>query len=260
MVGIYKITNLKNNLAYIGQSVELERRIRSHVRSWEKSEIDNAIKENGIENFKFEVLEECSKEELNEREIYWISYYNTYFKGYNNTPGGSYVYCPTKDSITLLSDDDIRLIRECYLSQQYKSGAEVQRKFFPHLDKHLIAEVYNGQLRLDIMPEVYQTNYKHTVLQTRQLGELNPQSIITLEDALKIRILYSQYERKQIIQWFPQYKERTIVSIISGQNWKHIPIYKKREKRWTFPEKWTQQEINNFNKRKEMILYEYKCK
>ena len=45
----------------------------------------------GIENFTFEIIEECSQEQLNEREIYWISYYDSFNKekGYNMTPGGS---------------------------------------------------------------------------------------------------------------------------------------------------------------------------
>ena len=45
----------------------------------------------GIENFSFEVIEECSLEQLNEREVYWIAYYNSFNKekGYNMTPGGS---------------------------------------------------------------------------------------------------------------------------------------------------------------------------
>lgn len=70
MIGIYKITNKINSLSYIGQSKQLERRINSHMRSYEDSEIDDAIKKYGVNNFTFEVLEECSIESLNDREIY----------------------------------------------------------------------------------------------------------------------------------------------------------------------------------------------
>ena len=46
----------------------------------------------GIENFSFEVIEECEKEKLNDREIYWISFYNSNNKnnGYNLTNGGEH--------------------------------------------------------------------------------------------------------------------------------------------------------------------------
>ena len=48
-----------------------------------------AIRKYGIENFTFEVIEECRQEELNEKEIYWIKYYNSYGSGgYNATLGG----------------------------------------------------------------------------------------------------------------------------------------------------------------------------
>ena len=49
-----------------------------------------AMRKYGIENFSFEVIEECLPEELNEREIYWIDYYDSFNKekGYNMTPGG----------------------------------------------------------------------------------------------------------------------------------------------------------------------------
>ena len=111
--------------------------------------------------------------------------------GYNQTPGGTYYSCPNKDSLSLLTDEDIIKIRECYASQQYSNGAEVQRQFFPNLDRHLIAEVYNGQIRLDIMPEVYEKQYVHLQEKTRQLGEKNPQNIINEQDVIEIRILYT---------------------------------------------------------------------
>ena len=47
-----------------------------------------AFREDGIENFTFSIIEECAEEELNNREIYWIEYYNSYITGYNMTRGG----------------------------------------------------------------------------------------------------------------------------------------------------------------------------
>lgn len=257
MIGIYKITNKTTQKCYIGQSKELERRLYSHMSCRENSRIDNAIKDDP-ENFTYEIIELCTQEQLNNREKYWINYYDSYIDGYNRTPGGTYYNCPTKDSITLLSDEDIRLIRKCYTDTSYHSGAEVQRKFFPNLDRHLIAQVYNGQVRTDIMPEVYEDNYTHINKKTRQLGDKNPASILNEEDVKHIRILYMDNTRQTIFSLFPQYNERLITSVLSGQNWGHLPIYHKKQKRWTYPDNWTetqikdfQQEINNY--RKEII-------
>ena len=69
MTGIYKITNKTTQQCYIGQSKDLERRLYSHMHSLENSRIDNAIKENP-QNFTYEIIELCSQEELNDREIY----------------------------------------------------------------------------------------------------------------------------------------------------------------------------------------------
>lgn len=86
--GIYKITNLKNNLCYIGESIDIDRRQKEHKAMKYKATIYDAFKLYGIDNFSFEIIELCDKTELFEKEKYWISYYNSYKKGYNMTPGG----------------------------------------------------------------------------------------------------------------------------------------------------------------------------
>lgn len=50
--------------------------------------LSRAFRKYGIENFSFEILEECSKEDLDDKEVYYISKYDSYFNGYNQTTGG----------------------------------------------------------------------------------------------------------------------------------------------------------------------------
>ena len=50
--------------------------------------IKRAIHKYGKENFTIEVIEKCDQQLLNEREKYWINYYDSYEKGYNSTLGG----------------------------------------------------------------------------------------------------------------------------------------------------------------------------
>ena len=86
--GIYKITNQLNGHAYIGLSIDIERRWKEHRKMKYRACIYDAFVKYGIDNFKFTILEECQKDKLNEQEKYWIAYYNTYKNGYNSTPGG----------------------------------------------------------------------------------------------------------------------------------------------------------------------------
>lgn len=94
--GIYLITNLITQEKYVGQSIDIYNRWRQHKavakNSKEQAKLYQAIRAYGIENFSCEILEECENTQLNEREIYWIEYYNTFYQGYNMTRGGQGPY------------------------------------------------------------------------------------------------------------------------------------------------------------------------
>lgn len=93
--GIYKITNLKDQKIYIGQSVDIKTRWSNHIKaslgidSIAHSKVHDVMAEEGIWNFTFELLEECSRDKLNEREKYYIDFYKSNLYGYNLTKGGS---------------------------------------------------------------------------------------------------------------------------------------------------------------------------
>lgn len=97
MIGIYKYTNKINGKVYIGQSLNLEERHKNHIRTSRSKGsngynylIHKAFRKYGIDCFDYEIIEECKKEKLNEREMYWIKHYRSYVKenGYNMTIGG----------------------------------------------------------------------------------------------------------------------------------------------------------------------------
>lgn len=95
ITGIYKITNLKDGKVYIGQSVDIKTRWSNHIKaalgieSIAHSRVHDAMANEGIWNFTFELLEQCPKEQLNEREKYYIDFYKSKIYGYNKTAGGS---------------------------------------------------------------------------------------------------------------------------------------------------------------------------
>ena len=98
MIGIYKITNLVNGKVYIGQSTNIKRRWKDHKKDafWRSGPdydypLYRAMRKYGLDNFSFEIIEECNKNELNEKEKFYIAQYNSYKNGYNQTEGGDSV-------------------------------------------------------------------------------------------------------------------------------------------------------------------------
>ena len=91
---IYKITNTINGKSYIGQTIQnVKERFYQHCATKCSKAVSNmaihrAIKKYGKSNFTVEVIEEIDSANLNDRERYWIKYYNSYNNGYNSTKGG----------------------------------------------------------------------------------------------------------------------------------------------------------------------------
>lgn len=99
---IYKVTNRINNKIYIGQTIQpLMTRWRKHCNKKRGCfALHNAIIKYGAINFTVEQIDiACSREELDQKEIYWIKYYDSMNpqKGYNLTSGGK--HCEISDDV-----------------------------------------------------------------------------------------------------------------------------------------------------------------
>ena len=87
--GIYKITNLSNQMCYVGQAVDLASRWKQHIKRGlgaetpTRNKLYPAMEEFGVENFSFEVVEECDRSQLDEREDYWQEYFKAKEFGYS---------------------------------------------------------------------------------------------------------------------------------------------------------------------------------
>ena len=125
MAFIYKITNNLNNKSYIGKTLlTIEKRWKQHLRDSKKDSFKNrplytAINKYTSNNFVIELLEEVSEIVVNDREIYWIEYYDTYKSGYNATKGG--------DGKSYINRQEVI---DCYLKVQ--SAKEVSRLLSIH--------------------------------------------------------------------------------------------------------------------------------
>ena len=78
MVGIYLIENKITKECYIGQSRNIENRFRSHRANLnnKKYSLYTDMRFYGLDNFSFSIIETCSINELDEKEMYWITKYN----------------------------------------------------------------------------------------------------------------------------------------------------------------------------------------
>lgn len=141
MVGIYAIQNLKNGKLYIGQSVDIHRRWRQEKQC---KRINQHLKRSfikyGINNFIFYILELCSRENLNDREKFYIKLYRTLDPdfGYNETSGGDSSFIRPHQKLSEEHKEKIskankgrKLSKETIIKQQ-----EIKRKNL--LKKHKI--------------------------------------------------------------------------------------------------------------------------
>ena len=91
--GIYKITRLKTNEIYIGQTTSIDKRWQDHVKSalgvgtLASSQLHRVMAADGAENFTFEIIEEVPKDKLRERESYYIDFYDSKTYGLNSVSG-----------------------------------------------------------------------------------------------------------------------------------------------------------------------------
>ena len=133
---IYKITNTVNGKSYIGQTIQnVKERFYQHCATKCSQAVLNmvihkAITKYGKSNFTIEVIEEVESANLNDRERYWIRYYDSYNNGYNSTEGG-------QDGIKLFKN-----LKTEFIIKKYKSGKslrEIGRLF--NVDKQTINDL-----------------------------------------------------------------------------------------------------------------------
>ena len=230
MIGIYKITKISNSKSYIGQSNDIERRFKEHKYKIDLP-IEIAIQKYGVAAFKFEVIEECTLDELDEKEIYWIAYYNTYKGfGYNCNPGGGNSR-GENNGRTKLTNQDVAYIRECYDAHMRRK--EVYEYFKDKISFSAFASIWDGTTWKDIKPEVYTEENKLYYMYHATDGSNSDNAKFTSEEVIKMRERYVNEDARSI---YNDYKDRcnyqTLQQILWGRTYKDLPVYKKKQKTW----------------------------
>ena len=234
MIGIYKITNKINGKFYIGQSNNIEKRWEEHRRAVNYSQehtynypLYRAIRKYGIENFDFSVLELCEISQLTIQEQYWINHYNSKVPNGYNQEDAVEPKRGEKCNFAVLSDEQtkeiIRLLKNTSMPM-----SEIAAIY--SVSGSCIEDINKGRRRV-------QQNLSYPIrLDARSIAHRGEQNNFTILNDDLVMEIRTKYVNKAIPELVQEYKHLIgtsgIKKICYGVTWKHLPVYKKREKQW----------------------------
>ena len=242
--GIYLIKNNKNGLTYIGQSIDIHRRIKRHFDGSQKGRalIDYAIAKEP-QNFSWEILIECTREDLNYYENYYIYYYDSLNHGYNRNFGGHSVniLMGEKHPNTKYTDEEILNIRKEYVSH---TMLELYEKYQKNQSFSSFKRTINNSYKH--LP-IYKKNKK----QWYYPPEWNEEKIIckdysrgntiSKDEVMELRRLSLFYTDEEIFN-MPQRKDcrtvRQLNELINGRLYTWLPYFNKKKQKWIYPDNW----------------------
>lgn len=249
MCGIYQITNLINNKIYIGKSKNIKERWAEHIREslleqqlWDsnyrnvQTPIHKAIRKYGKDNFKYDILEECSEEELNEKEIYWIKTKNSQDKniGYNISKGGDgYTLGPGENAPgAKITQKDCDFIKQ-KLQERY-TYKEIQ-EYYPMLSITTFYDINYGNSWFD-------------PTETYPISINNGHRTWSDEEALKIKQEYANGETISDLAKKYNVALDTISRLISGKTYTNLPVIERKVvwKRKSKARLFSSEEVLNF--------------
>lgn len=248
--GIYQIRNTADGKRYIGRTINLNKRKRDHFWALENNRHNNNHMQRAYNKnpnaFVFEIVEECETEKLNEREVYWISYYNTMDDryGYNQCEGGKTTngYHFTDEAKKKISEKnkgrkcsrEVVEQRKKTLKEHLANDPEFAKKYHEKLAENL-AKIPNWK-KSHPCPEWQKkeiserfkgrpiTEEHKQKLRELYSGEKSLTAKLTESEVIEMRLRFLNGEpRLSIAKDFPNMHPNTIYDIVKGKRWKHIP-------------------------------------
>lgn len=240
--GIYAIKNKMNNKMYIGQSVNVNKRKSYHLwllrnNSHFNPKLQNAFNKYGEENFEFVILEKCNKEELDDKEIEYISRYNTTNNGYNICEGGEgslgrTLSEETKQKIsnanTGRKQDEVakkrksEAIKELWKTAEYRKKMKQRPKPKPWNKGRRLTEEEKKHLSEKLKGRRITEEHKKKLHELYK-GEKSLTAKLTEQQVIEIRLRFLKGERQCDIKKDYQVSAQTIYDIVRNRRWRHIP-------------------------------------
>jgi len=195
MIGIYKITNIINNKIYIGQSIHIEKRFQEHINEAKNGRsnmlLHKAIRKYGSENFRFEILEECTEADLDAKECYYIDKLNSRNRelGYNLLEGGNKGPAAkgVDSPVAVIPEKIVTKIRNLYLEGYTKKQAYNKINQECPININTFSDVWIGKTYKDICYYVFDNTYKESVRKRRSLNRSKLKNTESKKYVLEIR-------------------------------------------------------------------------
>lgn len=199
MMGIYKITNIITGEFYIGQTNDIKRRWKEHrvkMKTNTTKTLYAAMREYGIDNFTFEVLEECEEKDLLDREQYYIEKYKAMDYGYNMRKDDNF-HREVNEKITNAIKEDLKNLS---LTQN-----EIAKKY--NVSHTLVCLINSGKTRYDstisypIRQQIDNTKKEHYCVDCgKEIGQKGVRCPVCASKALRKVERPTREELKQLIR------------------------------------------------------------
>ncbi len=213
---IYVIRNLVNDKVYVGQTIKPGQRKASHFNAIKdptnERPLPRSMRKHGVENFRFEVLEECADDQVDEREKHWIAHFDSQNRerGYNLAPGGhSHTLEQHRRLSEALKGNKHCVGRQVSNETKQKTGAAWRGKHLPDEIKSKVSTtmIERGSVAGENNPMF------------GRRGEKCPRSKLTQEQADSIRFRVSNGEKRIDIALEHNVSVQTIHRIICGKTY-----------------------------------------
>lgn len=244
--GIYSLVNRRTWKRYIGQSIDVQKRKNDHLSALKRGAHPNNHLQRAWDNgdrFDFEIIEECLPEDLNDREIYWIAVYDSFYNGYNQCEGGCSTLgreCSeeTRRKISegnkgkKMSEETIRKRTETLrkrIAEDPVFAAEHHRKLSermkgkPSWNKGVPCPEWKKKQVSEKLKGRYVSEEHKEKLRELYSGEKSLSAKLTKSDVVNIRYRFLCGERQIDISKDYPVTPQAIYDIVRGRCWKSVP-------------------------------------
>lgn len=223
MAFIYKITNNITNKIYIGCTIkDVNKRFKEHISranaNTHKCKLYNSIHKHGIENFKIEVVCECSQDEMYKLEVEFIKEFDSFNNGYNTTLGGEGCLGYTHSEETL-----IKLREICkQKTKEYRTGKSYEEIYSE--ERSIIEKEKRSKSGKEYWENCSEEDKMNRT--SNQVNTMITKAGLTKELIYEIRKLHSSGIKPKILkEKYSDLTEKQINNIIDKRKWKTIYEY-----------------------------------